>query len=332
MPRKGKIAAELRNFMELSPKSYRKLLVTLTKVVETQMCARDWDAINFSHVPSLAMSRYTKAFAKHATESFTAYKQALVKGDPTVKVNAGAVFPYDIIKSIRVGADKTVNDKQWDALPNFIGDASVLPLVDVSGSMTSSIDRTKYGSDAVTYLDVAVSLGLYCSSKNTGPFKDLFLTFSADPQFVHVTGTLSQRMTQMIRSKWEMNTNLHRAFERILEVAVKNNVAPSDMPGMLLILSDMQFDYCIRFDDSAHQMIQRKYEAAGYQVPKIVFWNMNAGYDNVPVKFDTRGTALVSGFSPAIMKSVLANDLETFTPENVMLNTLLVDKYTLQSV
>jgi hypothetical protein len=62
-------------------------------------------------------------------------------------------------------------------------------------------------------------------------------------------------------------------------------------------------------------------------MPKIVFWNLNYGYGNVPVKFDSRNTAHVSGFSPSIMKSVLANDLEDFTPYNVMLKTLMDERY-----
>ena len=109
-------------------------------------------------------------------------------------------------------------------------------------------------------------------------------------------------------------------------VAVKAKAPAEDMPKVLLILSDMQFNNCVEYDDSAMQMIRRKYADAGYTVPQIVFWNLNAS-DNVPVKFDKKGTALVSGFSPAIMKSVLAADLEEFTPEAIMLKTIMSARY-----
>ena len=293
------------------------------------MCAKEFDKINFSHVPSLAMSRYSKAFGRNAPDAFTAYKEALKKGDPKVaKVNAGAVYPYDIVKNVRHG-DSALADEQWKALPNYIGDAMVLPLVDVSGSMTSPVGG-KYvaGKVQTSCLDVAVSLGLYCADKNTGPFKDLFLTFSTKPKFVHVKGTLSQKIRQMSTSDWEMSTNLHGAFEEILRVATTNQVAAADMPKVLLIMSDMQFNQCTKFDDSAMQMIRRKYEDAGYNVPAIVFWNLNAA-DNVPVRFDEKGVALVSGFSPAIMKSVLAADLEGMTPESIMVKTVSSDRYAL---
>jgi hypothetical protein len=327
MPRKGPIALELRETFGWSPKFYRKRLVELTKVVETQMCAKEFDSINFSHVPSLAMSRYSKAFGKNAPDAFTAYKEALKKGDPKVaKVNAGAVYPYDIVKTVRRG-DKGLADEQWKALPNFIGDASVLPIVDVSGSMTCKAGGHQSKSE-ITCLDVAVSLGLYCADKNTGPFKDVFLTFSTSPKFVTVTGTLSQKVQTMERSNWDMSTNLHAAFDEILRVSISNNVAREDMPKILLIMSDMQFNCCTGYDDRAIQMIRRKYNDADYEMPAVVFWNINA-HENVPVRFDEKGTALVSGFSPAIMKAVLAADMDAMTPEAVMKKAVMSDRYAL---
>lgn len=328
MPRKGPVAVQLRTFMHLSPKQYRKMLVRLTNVVENKMCAREFDSINFSHVPSLAMSRYTKAFAKRAPEAFSAYKEALKQGDPNVaKINAGAVYPYDIIKNLRYSSDNTIADAQWTALPNFMTDANVLPLVDVSGSMTCAAGGYNSKSN-LSCLDVAVSLGLYCADKNKGAFKDLFLTFSNNSKIVKLKGTLSQKLHQMERSDWDMSTNLHSAFNEILRVATTNKVAEADMPKILLIMSDMQFNRCTSYDDSAMQMIRRKYEEAGYEVPAIVFWNLNAA-DNVPVSFDTKGTALISGFSPSIMKSVLAANLEAMTPEAIMLKTVMSDRYKL---
>lgn len=325
MPRKGEDAVALREFLGLSPKRYRKLLVALTNVVETQMCAKEWNEINFSHVPSLAMSRYLKAFSKNST-SFVEFKTKLKAGDKSVKVNAGAVYPYQVIQSLWSG-EHTVSDAQWEALPNYMGDKSVIPLVDVSGSMTCPAGG--YNSKSgVSCLDVALSLGLYCADKNTGAFKDLFLTFSSTSKFLHLKGSLSSKMNQMARSEWGMSTNLHSAFNEILRVATASKVAPEDMPGTLLILSDMQFNSCIHHDDSAMQMIERKYAEAGYAVPKVVFWNLNdAG--NTPVTFDKKGAALVSGFSPALLTAVLADDLEQFTPQSVMLKAVMVDRYAL---
>jgi hypothetical protein len=105
-----------------------------------------------------------------------------------------------------------------------------------------------------------------------------------------------------------------------------NNISEKHMPKTLLILSDMQFDQCTEFDDTAFKMIKRKYKKAGYKVPNIVFWNLNA-YDNVPVKFDKQGVALISGFSPSIVKSVLSGNIEQLTPESIMLSTIMIPRY-----
>jgi hypothetical protein len=333
-PRQGPIAVEIREFFGMSPKFYRKSLVEMTKVVETQMCAKEWDAINFSHVPSLAASRYKKAFNRN-TEKYAEYVTALVKGkDPTVKVNAAAVYPYDVLKG-RINTfgntsfDKTELDfiqKQWEALPNFVGNANILPLVDVSGSM--SCPAGGYGSKSgVTCMDVAVSLGLYLADKNKGKFKDTFLTFSSTPELITLKGDINQKIGQMVTSKWDMNTNLNAAFKKILEVALSSGVPQSEMPEMVLILSDMQFDACVKHNDSAMEMIERKYQNAGYAVPKVVFWNLNASYGNAPVKFDKSGTALVSGFSPAIVKPLLSCDIDSFSPESIMMETIMQDRY-----
>jgi len=177
-------------------------------------------------------------------------------------------------------------------------------------------------------MDVSISLGLYLADKNKGVFKDTFLTFSEKPNLMTLKGDIVQKMDQMSRSDWGMSTNLHAAFEKILSVAVKGNAPQSDMPAMVLILSDMQFNSCVKHDDSAMEMIERKFEAAGYTCPKVVFWNLNSS-GNVPVKSDKSGAALVSGFSPAIMASLLGADIEQFTPEGIMRKTVMVPRYDL---
>ena len=333
-PRKGEVAREIREFFGMTPKQYRKSLVALTTVVETQMCARDWDNINYNHVPSLAHARYKKAFGRHGT-TYAEYVAKLAKGEAGVKINAGAVYPYDVLKGALSAygmktLSKTEQDAmqaQWDALPNYVGDADVLPMVDSSGSMTCAAGG--YSSKSgLSCLDVALSLGLYFADKNRGKFADCFLTFSNRPKLVNLKGNIIQKMTQMNTGE-VANTNLNAAFDLILKTAVDNRVPQSEMPGTLLILSDMQFDGAVDGrDESALNMIRRKYQDAGYEVPRVVFWNLNAAYSNTPVKYDRSGTALVSGFAPALAQSIMANDLDDFTPEAVMLKTVMQARYT----
>lgn len=330
MPRQGSKATELRQSMGLSAKQWRQTLVRLTHVVEQQMCAGEWDAIEFAHVPSVASARYRKAFDRH-THNFAAYVQALSQEQQTI--HADVVYPYDVLKHINLSTMSASEIAhviaQWQALPNFIGDASILPMVDVSGSMYSPV------SASLQRIDVAVSLGLYMADKNSGPFKDTFLTFSTESQLMHLEGNIIEKMVQMQRSHWTLSTNLAGALDVVLQTAVTHGVAQADMPRMLLILSDMQFDahYMLTsspdqiYSPSALELIAAKYAAAGYEMPFVVFWNLNGAYQNAPVVFDATGVAMVSGFSPAILKAIVGGTLAELTPQAIMLRTVMIERY-----
>ena len=326
MPRKGKDAEALRAFLGYSPKRYRKTLVTLTKVVETQMCAKDWDNINFSHVPSVAAARYKKAFKRNADEAYTAYADGLTTGE--TKVNAGAVYPYNVLGQAmnhygRVALSETERKvllAQWDALENFVGDASILPMVDVSGSMNSPVS----GKSGLNAMDVAVSLGLYLAEKNTGKFHNMFITFTERPTLYALSGNVLDKLDQMT-GQVGYSTNLEAAYKELLNDAKTNKVPEAEMPQYIVMLSDMQFDGCTgNPSNKALDMIRDQYTAAGYKMPKTVFWNLRA-HDNVPVKFNEQGVALISGFSPSIMKSVLS--AKSFTPRDIMLEAVMSDRY-----
>jgi hypothetical protein len=333
MPRKGQNAEKLRNFMGMSPKQYRKTLVNLTNVVETKMCAKEWDSIEFGKLPSLASARYQKAFGRNAYEAYSAYIQALVKGE--AKINAGAVYPYDITKTINRG-NSTVANEQWKALPNWMEGSTemLLPVVDVSGSMSTSAG----GNKNVTCMDVAISLGLYISERNEGPFKDAFITFSADPKLQVLSGNLTDRFRQLQKADWGMNTDLQKVFKLILDQAKKHNLDQAEMPTKILILSDMEFDEATHtsrgwygnkevsdWNPTAQQMISQMYVDAGYEMPQIVYWNIQSRGSNIPVRFDETGTALVSGFSPAIMTSLIAGKI--VSPEQIMDQTIMSERY-----
>lgn len=333
MPRQGHIANKLRKFTGMTPKEWRKSLVGLTNVVESKMCAKQWDEIDFAKLPSLASARYQKAFGKNAFEKYSEYIKSLQKGE--TKINAGAVYPYDVVKSLKHGNFEIANE-QWKALPNWMEDSNemLLPLVDVSGSMETSV-----GNNAnVTCMDVAISLGLYISEKNEGPFKNAFITFSDNPTLEVLSGSLKDRYTQMANSHWGMSTNLEAAFKLILDQAAKHNLSQSDMPTKILILSDMEFNAATGsrrgwYSDSdktdwnptAQQLIEQMYADAGYSMPQIVYWNIQSRNGGLPVSFDKQGTALVSGFSPAIMQALVKGEITS--PTTIMSSVIHSERY-----
>ena len=326
MPRKGDVANRLRKLFRFTPKEYRKMLVNLTNVVESKMCAKDWESIDYSKLPSLASSRYQKSFVKNDTERYDEYKKALIDG--TAKVNAGAVYPYDIIKSINQGGDTIVSEKQWESLPNWMEDSNerILPVVDVSGSMCCPAG----GNDNLSCMDVAISLGMYISERNEGNFKDAFVTFSNNPQLQYLTGGLKERLNKLRRSDWGMSTDLEAVFNLILNQAKTYNIPQDKMPTKIMILSDMQFNQATRSDLGSQSMIESMYEVAGYKKPDIIYWNLNASGANFPVEFDKDGTALVSGFSPSILKPLLNG--KNMTPESIMMETVNDERYSLITI
>jgi len=342
MPRKGPLAEELRAFLGYSPKRYRKTLVSMTKVVETQMCAKNWKEIVYDHVPSVASKRYRKAFYKHDPEGFGAYiaslKKAVETGEKSDrKINAGAIFPHDIVSGLiqdslgyygRGNITQSDIDHamvQWAALPDFVGEGSFITLSDVSGSMGSPVGNTK-----TRMIDVSIALGLYCSERNKGAFKDVVLHFSSTPYIEVLKGNLAQRISQFGQNVHMSSTNLDAAMKAILSHAKTYKVPQEEMPKTLLIISDMEFNATCsgNFGEvTNYDNARRLYAEAGYDMPNIVFWNLNGRQGNSPVKSKTPGVGLVSGFSPSIMKSILS--AKSVTPRDLMLNTIMNTRYDL---
>lgn len=316
-------ANTIRKHLGLTPKEYRKLLVENSNTVEQLMCAKEWDKIDYSKLPSKAMSDLMKAFSKNDLARFQEYLGKLEKGE--VKINASALYPYDVIKSLNQGNTRGAN-AQWDALPNFLVENGerFLPVVDVSGSMCCSAGN----SPSVTCMDVAISLGMYISERNEGAFKDAFVTFSTNPTLQILKGKLDERYNQLRRADWTMSTDIEKVFKLILSKAVESKVSPEEMPTMILILSDMEFNSGTRgnYNKTAQEMFETMYSQAGYEIPKIVYWNLHSRNDeNKPVQFDKAGTALVSGFSPSILTSLLGG--KDMTPYSMMMNVIDSERY-----
>lgn len=329
LPRKGAAAAKIRTLFKMSPTLYRKTLVNGTKVVETQMCAKDWEGIRYEHVPSVAMARYTNAFGRNSLTAYPAYVEALVSGE--VKAKANALFPYDVARTVKHG-DATVANEQWKALPNFIeSDARLLPIIDVSGSMVCK------ASGSVTAMDVAVTLGIYLAERNQSAFKDMFVTFDDKPAFVKIReGSIAEKIHQVQRADWGGSTNLQAAFDLLLLTAMENRVHPTHMPTHLFIVSDMEFNEATTSyswdglpdrDQTNYALVEQRYAAAGYERPVIIFWNVNARGQNIQVAFDENRTAMISGFSPSIVRPVLNADASKLTPRSLMMDTIMVPRY-----
>lgn len=306
-----KYAKKLARLLGMSDKEYRKFLSAKRKnlnLVESKMCRNEWKEITYSSVPSRANLIYSSAFMKHDAERYGSYL-ADVKSGKT-KINASVLYPYEVYTK----KNSPNADALWEALPDYTDGTNALVVCDTSGSMLG-------GVNSVSPISVAVSLALYFAERNKGIFHNEFITFSDTPKFQKIEGnSLLDRIRSMINSDWGMSTNLQKVFKLILNSAVKFNVPKEEMPVSIYIISDMEFNSCVK-GTNLDEIIDR-YKEAGYDLPRIIFWNVDSRQNNVSASKDTKGVMLVSGCSPSVFACAVDS---TMTPETFM--DSVIEKY-----
>lgn len=320
--------AEARRWIKLlglSPKVYRKMLSKLRaylNVTEVKMSGNDWDEIDYEAVPSKANLNYKEAFMRHDAERRQAYLNALQKGE--AKINAATLFPHEIFHRVEKnywysgeGADL---EAMWKALPDYVkGNGTTLCVRDGSGSMMC---RAGSGGE-ITCLEVASALSMYFAERCNGAFKDKFITFSSRPQFVDLSrcNSLADKARMLHTYNDCSNTNIEAVFDLILKLAKENRMSQEEIPQNILILSDMEFDcatsssWGYSFASPSKRLfdeLKDRYERAGYKLPRLIFWNICSRSNTIPLTQNDLGVALVSGFSPAIVKMVLSGKLDPF--------------------
>lgn len=328
-------AEELRNALGWTPKQYRKSLSRLRKyidVVEQHMSANEWDIINYNTVPSRASLNYREAFWRHDGDRYKDYLTNVKEGN--AKINAGALFPYDIVHAYANmrHVDETL-EAQWNALPNKVpANGSTLVVVDGSGSMGARV-----GSAGTTCHDVARSLAIYFADKLYGPYYNSFITFSANPKYVHFADGLTLNAKLKILARYDecSNTNIEKTFDLILSTALKHNLKQEEIPANILIVSDMEFDAATSrvgwgwydipaVDKTLFDSIAERWNYAGYKLPRLIFWNICSRTGTIPVTTNELGVALVSGFSPNIADMVMSTELD---PYKCLVDRLTSDRY-----
>lgn len=321
LPKTGVVASKLRSYVKLDPKAYRQRLVKFRNVVETKMCNRQWSTIEYNKIPSKAGFIYRNAFRKQDGSRYEAFLGAVLKGE--VKINSGTLYPHEVVGPSYYNID-TTKEAMWKNLPDFVKEGfSIFPMIDVSGSMSCGA----YG--AYTCMSISTSLGLYLSTRCKGPFQNLYLTFHERPTIgeVNPNDSLKTQLQKLHAAPWGGNTNLNAGFEALLKVAIKSKAKQEDLPTHLIVLTDGQFDSMVT-GVTNFKSAEKSFKAAGYKLPTVVFWNLNARYDNQPVKAHTSGAVLVSGYSPAILQSILSGEeIKEPTPFEIMMNALTSDRY-----
>lgn len=311
-----------RQAFGLTQKEYRKVLSILRKrinVLERLMSAGKWQDIQFDKIPSKAGLKYKKCFAnkdiiKKQYENFAK--------DKTTKVNAAALNPVDIADQIfrawnPTETERLMWDKYWANLKDYYNgrEESGIAIVDVSGSMSGQP------------MNAAVSMGAYIAERGKGPFQNHFITFSNNPQLVEFTGVdLYDKFRRARTADWGGSTNIEAVFELLLKTALQNRCAQEDLPQVLYILSDMEFNGHVSYGPASNERwyttgrpiydqnqmetllesIARKWENYGFSLPRVVFWNLDARHENIPAMGGR--FSYVSGFSMSMVEQILGGE------------------------
>ena len=334
-----KDAQIIREYLGITDRQYRKTLSRLRQyldVVEVKMTDNRWDEINYETVPSQANNIYKDAFMRHDETRRLEYLNSLKKGE--TKINASTLQPHEIVARYLSGRywstvvkeyDETL-EQLWKALPIKSLD-NCLVVRDGSGSMTGG-----YGTN-VRPLDVATSLAVYMADHNHGIWKGKFITFSENPKIVDITKCkdLHDKLVKTYNEDDCSNTDIEKTMMLILRTAIKNHCKQEDMPASILIVSDMQFDsatyqyrYGYQSDNTLQTLFENiadRYEAAGYKLPKMIFWNV-AGQLNktIPMQKNDLGVILISGFSVQLLDMVMSGETD---PYQAILKTINSERY-----
>lgn len=333
----------IREYLNLSEAKYRKTLSSLRKyldVVERKMSAKQWGEIDYEAVPSRANLLYNKAFLRNDELRRRDFLSKLERGE--AKINSTVLYPHDIVHKYsasygwgisRINPYDTALEAMWKGLPDMVqGNGSTIVVADGSGSMGVNVG----GGSGVTALEVANSLAIYFAEHSSGEFKDKYITFSEHPQLVDFSSAKSLRDKLAIAMSHSevANTNIEAVFDLILHTAVKYGMSQDQIPANILVISDMEFDRCAvcgferhsynRVSANLFKTIEQKYHRAGYQLPRLVFWNVNSRTGTIPVRENDMGVALVSGFSVNVCKMIMSGKTDPF---ECLLETINSERY-----
>lgn len=322
------LARKVRKMLGMSSKEYRLLLSKLRKhsnVVEVKMCNNDWETINYENVPSLANLQYKNAFLKHDTDRRKEYLNSVTTGKS--KINMKVATPVDIIAKYKQ-YDETL-EIAWKNLKN-IKIKDTLVVADGSGSMLATCGA----GGRVRALDVANALAIYTSENNSNIYKNKYITFSKNPQFVDFSNekTLFDKIRYARKFNEISNTNIQAVFQLILETAIKHKVPKNEMIKNILIISDMEFDTAQTCGFGQNTVLKKPlfkeieyvFNKVGYDLPKLIFWNVNSRTNVIPIKENDMGVTLVSGFSQNVLKMVMS---EKYNPYDILIETLDKERY-----
>lgn len=324
--------SRLLKVLGVSEKDYRKAITALRakiNLVETKLTEKKTSEIDYSKVPSQAFKKYSGAFMRNDERRFEEFLDKANEGE--VKVNSKTLHVHQLVSKYmdwNPSLDKAI-EAQWKNLPKLENTKpNVLPMVDVSGSMTG------------TPMEVAIALGIYLSENTEGEFRNHFLTFDTHPTLVSLNegDSLYTKVKETMQAPWGGSTNLEAALQMVLNTAARNNLSQEQLPDIIPVFTDMQVDGSTWYggggaDLSFYESMKQKFESFSYQIPTLLWWNISDHSSGaMPVTAYENNVLTVSGFSQTVLNNIFNLDLDglaNYTPENAMKEVLNGERYNL---
>ena len=327
-----KMGKRIARAFNLSDADYRKKVSALRaeiNIIENHLREMDY-SFDYGKQPSRAMLKYRKAFIRNDYKRYMDFISNVSSG--RTRLHADNIYPYELVdkyidfewdddncfmKKISVD-EKEVLNAAWKALPDYGGSENAIAVIDTSGSM--------YSNSRPLPASVALSLGLYFAERNKGIFANKFIEFSARPRLIEIKGnTFADRLRYISSFNEVADTNIEAVFDLILRAAVNNKVPQCELPRKLIIISDMEFNFCVNNASLTNfENAKKKYETNGYKLPQIVFWNVDSRRCQQPVTMNEQGVILVSGVTPKIFSMIMGGE---FSPYKFMTEILESERY-----
>lgn len=345
-----KIALKLVQTLGCTNAEYRKMRSAIMRhlnVAEQALSAGRIEDINLEHMTSAQQAKYGKVMKEKNAEAYNEYLDKVEAGE--AKMNSEVNTPADIVHMYTTDRGWNVKDvKSFDRTIELLWQnlkqvevpegKSCIVVRDDSGSMTVEVSK----ETSMTALEVATALSLYCAERLPGEFKDKFISFSATPKFLDVSrfDSLHDRLHYAYHHSEVSNTDVKAVFDLLLKTALQHNMTQADIPGTVLLISDMEFDagtsmHSYRYTKAGYEGVPQKalfeeirgqWKAAGYEMPVLAFWNLNTERALVPT-VDDRGVVLLSGFTTDNLDMVMNGDLANFTPAKQLEMVLSKPRY-----
>lgn len=339
-------------------RAYRKGCARLNaalKTTEVAMCKGTWAAIDPAAVPGRLVAKCRKAFLneivarkgkpstlRHPDSEdrnacrahFLEHTKKALNGEVTMK-GADTVYPHELVKKYFGYHDSTTADEesmieaQWKAIRESVA---------ASGGLGRAVAMSDFsGSMSGIPMEVSMALGILISEVTHPAFRDHFLGFDSNPNWISLVGksTLKEKVQYARNFAQGLSTNFQKACDMILTRLIEHKVPVEEAPTDLIVLTDMGFDSaCGGVSvkktgawETHIQMIQNSFAAAGYSAPRIVLWNLRAEYKDFHAKADDEGVVVLSGWSPALLKAISANGVMVKTPYEGLREILDVPRY-----